>query len=797
MVTLLDDDMVHIAYHDELTAGQLFFSPMVATSDFGGPESYQYDESTQTLSSASVSVSIVDGCLRTVDLSGDEPLTLTQLCLLERGESLQVSMSQESFTQLYGLGQKLDSSNEYASWIGEERFPATRTGNAMTYSDIAASGDTQIPVGYVLGEGTDNYAFFVDTHYPLTFDFSEPQWTISSSDPSLGMFLFTGDNLKQLRSKYLELTGKPPVPPLKAFGLWVSEYGYDNWAELDSKLDTLKAADFPIDGFVLDLQWFGGINSGSENTQMGSLTWDRAAFPNPEQKMAELAGQNIGLVHIEESYVGAALPEFRQLAEKRQLAMDCEAPCIEASVLSSNPWWGIGGMIDWTSESARKDWHNDKRAPLIEDGFLGHWTDLGEPELYDYNSIYAGVTWYGEQQTSHRSVHNLLNFYWSQGIADHTAVSHPDRRPWILSRSGTAGSQRFGVAMWSGDVASRFLSLEAQMPAQTNMSLSGFDYYGSDIGGFHRNGLRGSRFDELYTRWFATAILMEVPLRPHTQNLCNCGETAPDRAGDSNSNLANLRTRYSLTPYLYSLAHQAYTAGEAMFPPLVYHFQEDATARNEDRTKMIGESLLYTAIIDDEDQVSSYLPVGQWVNYYDRNEVVQSNGAVYDRAVEVDGIVRAPLFLRAGAIVPTLANDVDNLGALQSGDIQWFDALNILAVADEQTHAFTLVEDDGLSRGYEQGQKAETKIETRVVANGYQLQVIPNSVAAASSATRQLTLTLVSPGATYSQVSVNGSLLSQIAPESSGAGWYLEAGAVVVNVGSVAVADQQTITFVR
>ncbi|RCU45709.1 DUF5110 domain-containing protein [Corallincola holothuriorum] len=803
MVTLLDDDLLHIAYHSELSAGQPYFSPMLAQTQFDGPASHQYDPSSQTLSTALLSVTLEKGCLLTTDLSQPEPITLTRLCLAESDDDeLELTLSQENFSHIYGLGQKLDTSDDGANWLGEERLPATSTGNAMTYSDIAASGDTQIPVAYVLGEGMDNYGLFFDTHYPLSFDFESPQWQVSSEEPSLGVFLFIGADLKQLRSRYLDLTGRAPVPPLKAFGLWVSEYGYDNWQELDSKLASLKQAQFPIDGFVMDLQWFGGIETSSEDTQMGSLTWDREAFPEPEKKMAALAEQNIALIHIEESYVGAGLPEYQQLAEKRQLAMDCEAPCTTPSKLSSNPWWGIGGMIDWTSSSARVDWHNEKRVALIDDGFLGHWTDLGEPELYDYSSIYSGLEWYGEPRTDHPSVHNLLNFYWSQGIAEQTAATHPDRRPWILSRSGAAGSQRFGVAMWSGDVASRFLAVEAQMPAQTNMSLSGFDYYGSDIGGFHRGGTSGRNLDTLYTRWLATSVLMEIPLRPHTENLCNCKETAPDRVGDQVSNLANLRTRYRLTPYLYSLAHHATLTGEAMFPPLVYHFQQDANARDVDQTKMIGESLLFTAITDNEDQVNSYLPAGSWVNYYDLAEVTQSSGAVFQHSVtgplsEGETVVRAPLFMRAGAIVPTLGEDVADLGRVAAADIQWFENLQLNVVADSQSHQFSLYEDDGLTQSYLNDGLAETVIELAPQADGYLVTLSPNQVAKSSAAQRQLSVTFVTPEDTISQVEVNGEKLPQVTPQSGDIGWYLLKGGLVAVLGEVSVGAEQAIRFVR
>ena len=86
------------------------------------------------------------------------------------------------------------------------------------------------------------------------------------------------------------------------------------------------------------------------------------------------------------------------------------------------------------------------------------------------------------------------------------------------------------------------------MNAQMHVGLSGIDYFGSDIGGFHRGDISGEELDELYTVWFANSTLLDVPVRPHTENLCNCKETAPDRVGDLESNRANIRLRYALNP---------------------------------------------------------------------------------------------------------------------------------------------------------------------------------------------------------------------------------------------------------
>jgi alpha-glucosidase len=139
----------------------------------------------------------------------------------------------------------------------------------MAGFNAGANGNTQMPILYaVRGASYDNYALFLDNSYRHRWDFgAETKWRVEVSDGPLSLYLMTGKDLADLRGDYMELVGHPLVPPKKMFGLWVSEYGYDDWSELDGKLDSLLKKDFPLDGFVLDLQWFGGIQAGSDDTQ--------------------------------------------------------------------------------------------------------------------------------------------------------------------------------------------------------------------------------------------------------------------------------------------------------------------------------------------------------------------------------------------------------------------------------------------------------------------------------------------------------------------------------------------------
>lgn len=678
---------------------------------------------------------------------------------------------------LFGLGQQLDDPDQDRGrrddWVGRRRESPSPYGNFMKSFLGGAVGDTQIPILYALGPGRSGYGLYLDAVEKLVWDFEATPWRVATERSTVRGFLISGADLPSWRRGYMELTGKPLVPPRKMFGLWVSEYGFDNWAELEGKMSSLKRQNFPLDGFVLDLQWFGGVKAGAEDTPMGGLEWDRRQFPDPEGKLQKLKDQEqVGLVLIEESYVGRARLEHRELAAKGYLARDCQS--CGPTYIDVNPWWGKGGMIDWSHPESGLFWHQWKRAPLIKMGVMGHWTDLGEPEMFQPWSSYFGFSDRGMQ--GHADVHNYFSFWWHQGIHDSYARYHPDRRPFIMSRSGAAGSQRFGTVMWSADIGSNMKSLAAHLRSQMHMSLSGIDYYGSDIGGFHRGGLDGN-LDVLFTQWFANASLFDVPVRPHVENLCNCKETAPDRIGHQASNRENLKLRYQLTPYYYSLAHLAHESGEAMFPPLAYYFQEDLAARNLAHQKMIGPWLM-AGIVAAYGQTTRgvYLPAGTWFNFHSGTRYDSQGGWIQSESLWQNGLFRLPLLVREGAIIPMASSLTQHLSA-NSGLAQ-----EVRVFPSGHDTSFDLIEDDGESSGYLRNQLKKTRLTQGPVAGGLEVTIERAQGTYAGAPTARSWIIRLPGVRSVSQVSWQGRTLKGLSvKESPRLGtWRLEEGDLVV-----------------
>lgn len=634
---------------------------------------------------------------------------------------------------IYGLGEQFPeahSGSPSVDWKGRirhsgsfpdsvENDPIGVYGNSLTHLEGGNVANAMFPVAVLADEGGTDALLFLDNPTDSQWDFRRSQWTVRYRSGEVGGALTWGEEAPQLRAQYMKWTGKPPVPPRKAFGLWVSEYGYENWKELEEKLAGLREHAFPVDGFVLDLQWFGGITEGSPDSNMGRLAFDTTNFPNPAKKIAQLASRGIGIIVIEESYIAQNLPEFAQLAGKGYLV---KSPTNKGKphLIDRVPWWGIGSMIDYTNPAAGAFIHQIKRKPLSELGIIGHWTDLGEPEVFRKKlksrrgkTTYSTPLYFGDKEQL--EVNNIFALSWArsifEGYGEDGRQSGP--RPFILTRTGTSGIQRYGTALWSGDIASNWKSLRSHYAAQGHMAWSGVDYYGSDVGGFYRKAFEGSdgTFEELFTRWFAAACLTDIPLRPHTMNLGNLYETSPDRVGDRESNLWNLRRRYRLIPYLYSAAHQAWQTGTPVIGPASMEMGVSGELTTTGHMKLIGPDLLARLILEPgADDVDCLLPDGRWYDF-DSGEMVKEGPAeVVTRPSKVGTMMVVPLFARGGATVV--------LGSPESSKPQAAN-LELAVFPGEKDSEATIYHDDGKTEAYRGGLFATTRVTQRAWRGKY------------------------------------------------------------------------------
>ena len=203
--------------------------------------------------------------------------------------------------------------------------------------------------------------------------------------------------------------------------------------------------------------------------------------------MASYRERHIGFALIEESYVNTSTSTYGELGG----AVQNPYVRVGSSELRfTDVWFGQDAtMIDWSVPESGAWIHDNRRKPFMVDyGVRVHWTDLGEPEFFSELARYAGhdLDGDGSLRTGQADVANVYNLFWHRSIDDGYSRTDPDQRRLLLTRAATAGIQRYGAAVWSGDTSSRMPVLVSQLHNQAHMSCSGIDYYGSDVGGFHR-----------------------------------------------------------------------------------------------------------------------------------------------------------------------------------------------------------------------------------------------------------------------------------------------------------------------
>lgn len=804
IVEALNDNLVHFEL-SALTPGpspseSIYTSPMVFKTDYPGPTSWTDTTAgnIRTLQTPNTKVEVDITTLCTTVTDKVKSLKLTTYCPLNLSQGWKgLTMTPESFTHGYGLGSEfITSGSADGDWIATAnhrvRTPGPFGNEMKSFDSPGMTANTQYPVLYLLGSGNNNYAMFLDNYYKQEWRFDTNPWKVEMWGDWIRWYVMTSDNLPILRQSYMELVGRPPVPPKKMFGLWLSTYGYRDWGQVDNKLAGLKNAKFPVDGFVLDLYWFGGITKNSDNTKIGKLTWDTSKFPNPAAKLTNYKDNDgVGIILIEESLVGKGLPEWTTLKNSGYLVREGSSTADPVYIChncpgqgSDNDYFGNVGIIDWTNTEGADWWHDNKRQALIDAGVVGHWLDLNEPEggLYHTTDWYTGfdphIGLNPDGLHSEADIHNMFAFFQAQSVARGFVRNNVSQRPFMMSRSGAPGIQRFGATQWSADINSSFASLATWSNAQMMMTLSGMDYYSSDLGGFKRECYGGCDMNDLYTQWFATGMMFDVPGRPHADD---DNETSPAALGKVEGNRANAQRRYELSPYIYSLAYRAWLVGEPVVPPLVYYYQSDPNVRTMGHEKLLGRDLLAGIVAGQgEFKRDMYLPAGDWV-YFDSNEWFHSSGQTFAGIPEYRGynLFRLPLFARAGALIPSMYVDDQTGNALGfRRDGSTHNELIVRTYASSTPTSFTLYEDDGQSTDYTTGTYRTTLLSQQKTSPTSETVTIAASSGtyAGAPASRNNVITLVVENQRATGVTLNGSPLTQFASkaafDAASSGWY-------------------------
>ncbi len=523
------------------------------------------------------------------------------------------------------------------------------------------------------------------------------QWW-SEMTRQMDWYFIAGDDMDEVISGYRTLTGKAPIMPKWAMGYWQSRERYKTSTEMIEALEGFRKRNIPIDNIVMD--W-----SHWEEDAWGSHEFDPARFPDPKAMVDSI--HNLG-----GRMMISVWPKFYVDTEHYKEFNENGWMYNRAKEDGVRDWIGQGylyGFYDAYAPEARELFWNQMYEHYYPLGIDAWWMDASEPNIrdctdMDYRKALCGPTALGSS-TEFFNAYSLVN---ADAIYNGQRGVDNDKRVFLLTRSGFAGLQRYSTATWSGDIATRWEDMKAQISAGLNFAISGIPYWTMDIGGFcvenryvagqeifNRTGKENAdqkEWRELNTRWFQFGAFCPL-FRAHGQYpFREPWEIAPEGHPAYESIVYYTKLRYALMPYVYSLAGKTWFDDYTIMRPLVMDFMADAKVTNIGDAYMFGPAFLVAPVYEYGARSREvYFPECEgWYDFYS-NEFL-SGGESRTVAAPYG---RMPLYVRAGSIVPF------------GPEIQWSDEkptdvidLYIYQGADGE---FTLYEDENVNYNYEKG----------------------------------------------------------------------------------------------
>jgi alpha-D-xyloside xylohydrolase len=514
----------------------------------------------------------------------------------------------------------------------------------------------------------------------------------SEAGRAVDYYFVAGASQDEVIAGYRALTGKAVMLPRWAYGFWQSRQRYTTQDELLGVVAEYRKRKIPLDNIVLD--WFYW-----KEDSWGSHEFDKARFPDPKGMIDKVHAQNARLMISVWPKFYPATANYKEL----DAAGFMYHGNIDAGALD---WVGPGytsSFYDPYPKAARDMYWRQVNERLGVLGVDAWWMDATEPDLHsnlDIDSVKQrmGPTAIGSS-TDYFNSYALVH---SGGVYEGARAARPDKRVFILTRSGFAGIQRNAAAVWSGDIASRWSDLYEQISAGVSIGYAGLPNWTFDIGGFANEARYSTQkprpedleeWRELNLRWFqfgAFAPLFrshgEFPLR-EIYNL------APQGSEVFNSLVWHDKLRYRLLPYTYTVAADTYHRDGTIMRGLSMDFVDDLAARDVRDEFLFGKAFLVAPVHQFKARTRPvYLPAGAaWYDFHDGTRL-EGGQRIESKAP----LNRMPLYVRGGSIVP-VGPEIQYSAEKPGAPI----TLLVFTGADG---SFDLYEDDGVSYGYEKGE---------------------------------------------------------------------------------------------
>ena len=568
--------------------------------------------------------------------------------------------------------------------LGEVLGNLDKRGNAFSLNntDTYKYGDPRlsmyVSIPFYIGILSDEvYGLFYHNTYKTFFNFglSTPEFSsITADGGDVDYFFIYDKNMEKILFHYTSLTGRMPLPPLWSLGYHQSRCSYFPQQNVKTLAETFRAKNIPIDCIVLDADYLQDYEPFRINTHR---------FPDMPGLTSYL--KSVG-IEVTASVNPGIKVDSTYFAHFDGLKKGVFIKYSDGSLYTADIAPSLNNFVDFTNPEGR-EWWIDHMKFLPENGIHGYWNDMNEPAvggsylpdnlLFDFDGHQANAL----------EAKNMYGFQMARSSFESALKYGEGRRPFVLTRSGFAGVQRYAV-VWTGDNTAKDEYLLGGTLLNTQLGLSGLPFVGDDIGGYI-----GSTSRELFSRWMQVGMFAPFA-RNHKEAFSYSNE--PWSYGEEAEAISKefIGFRYRLLPYLYAKFYESTQSGIPVVRSLsISHpFDEKVFDRMYQYQFLCGDAILVVPVSSAEKSKSVYLPKGEWFDLFS-DELLDGN---QEFTVEVP-VYQIPLYVKASSIIPMQS-------LVQTTKEKPSDTLFIHIYNGREANRFMYYEDDGSTMDYKKGE---------------------------------------------------------------------------------------------
>jgi alpha-glucosidase len=525
--------------------------------------------------------------------------------------------------------------------LGEKTGNLDRSGRAYTNwnTDYFAYGIGDDPlymsIPFYMGvHDRGAYGIFFDNTHKTVFNFGASTNRFvyfSAEDGDLDYYFIHQPTVGEIISSYTWLTGRMQMPPKWALGFQQCRYSYYPESEVYTVAQTFRDKKMPADVIYLDIHHMEGYKV---------FTFDGEKFPDPKSKekgFKVVVIMDPG-IKTQEGY----LP-FEEGLEKDLLVKYPDGKIYEGQV-----WPGWCAFPDFTKEETRR-WWAEKMAFYTGTGVDGFWTDMNEPASWGQFTPNLIEFDYEGEKASHRKARNVYGMQMARSAQEGSTFQNPDKRPFVLTRSGFAGIQRYAAA-WTGDNVASEEHMLAGIRLVNSLGLSGVSFAGYDVGGF-----AGEASKSLFARWMSIGAFAPF-YRAHS--MINSNDSEPWAFGEEVEEISRnyMKLRYRLLPTIYSKFYSSSNSGLPLSESLAVQFTQDQNIYHTafQNQYLFCDSLLIAPVESTKEITKVYLPEGEWY-YLFSDQKHYGNQTIYQDCP----INYLPVYVKAGQVF-AMQSDVES-----------------------------------------------------------------------------------------------------------------------------------------